>query len=345
MTQKKVTKEEILLGKQDWIEKITQRFPSFHHKLSVKNEGVTIISYGSYQTLITNKLFLDGIHFDLTYFPLKHLGYKFISVTISDILAMNILPTHLSIKIAVSNRFSHTQIEELIEGMRYCCEQYKIDLTQLDIDSSYQGLVASISLFGIAKKDQIVQIKGATENDLICVTGDLGAAYAGLLLLEREKKVFEVNPNSQPDFTGFEYLIERQLKPEARVKTIEKLKENKITPTSMTSINNGLASAILHICRQSKVGCTIIEEKIPIDILTFRTLQNLNIVATTIALNGGDDNELLFTIRQTDYEKLKNIEEISVVGYITDKNSGYHLITNDDKQIPLTAQEFSPMSF
>lgn len=340
-----VEKEATPIGKFDWLQGMMKRFKKHHANACAKGDDVAIISYENKKNLVATKLFLDGIHFDLTYFPLKHLGYKFVSVTMTQMLSMNVLPTHLIVQIGVSNRFSFQQVEEVMEGVRFCCHQYQIDLAQLDVVSSNQGLVASITLLSHVDKNLVIDEKGAKENDLICVTGDLGAAYAGLLLLEREKKVFEVNPTAQPDFSGYDYLIEKQLKPEPRVEIIKTLQKKQIIPTSMISVNNGLAAAIIHICRNSLTGCRIIEPKLPIDLLTFQTLKDFNIVPTTVALNGGDDNELIFTIQQSDFEKVKNIEEVAIVGYIKNESAGYYLITNDDKQIALTAQEFSPLIF
>lgn len=331
-------------GKFDWLQSIRKEFKKYHKSTDKEEDDAATILQDKRHTLISTKLFLDAIHFDLTYFPLKHLGYKIVSITISDILAMNGIPTHLMIHLGVSNRFSLAAVEEIMFGVKYCCQQYKLDLIQLDVEPSCQGLVASVTAYGEVEASKKVLRDGAKENDLICVSGDLAAAYAGLLLLEREKKVFQVNPQSQPDFAGYDYLLERQLKPEPRFDIIKSLKESDIQPSAMTHVTHGLAAAAIHICRASQVGCRIFEEKLPIDILTFQTLKELNIVPTTIALNGGDDNEIVFTISQSDYEKISGIKEISVIGYIKDKNSGCNLITNDEKQIPLTAQEFSPFS-
>lgn len=331
-------------GKYDWLQSIRKEFKKHHKSTEKEEDDAATLLVDKRHTLISTKLFLDAIHFDLTYFPLKHLGYKIVSITISDILAMNGIPTHLMIHLGVSNRFSLAAVEEIMYGVRHFCQQYKLDLIQLDIETSCQGLVASVTAYGEVEVSKKVLRGGAKENDLICVSGDLAAAYTGLLLLEREKKVFQVNPQSQPDFEGYDYLLERQLKPEPRFEIIKSLNKYNIRPSAMTHVTHGLAAAAIHICRASQVGCRIFEEKLPIDILTFQTLKELNIVSTTIALNGGDDNEILFTISQSDYEKISNIKDITVIGYIKDKNSGCNLITNDEKQIPLTAQEFSPFS-
>ncbi len=331
-------------AKFDKIREITKQFKIFHNTSCNIGSSAAIVPNGDNNVIYASKQFLDSIHFDLTYFPLKHLGYKFVVVVISDLLAHNAIPAYISVQLNVSNRFSFADIEELMSGVRYCCEQFEIDLLQFDVGTSQQGLVATVTAMGNVEKSAMRSLSGAKENDLICVTGDLGAAYAGLLLLEREKKVFEVNPNMQPDFEGYDYLLERQLKPEPRYEVIKALKKLNIAPTAMALVSNGLAAAILHVCRASQKGCQLIEAKLPIDIVTFQALKNFNIVATTAALNGGDDYELLFTIRPSDIEKIEPLKkDVSIVGYIKEKNAGYHLITNDDKQLPLTSQEFSPI--
>ncbi len=303
-------------------------------------EDASVVKSGKKYSLFSSKLFIENIHFDLTYFPLKHLGYKCIGVTISDIVAMNIIPTHIRVNVGISNRFALPAMEELMEGMRLCCRYYQIDLVGLDITSSMSGLNISIEAFGETDKDRIVKRDGAKDKELICVSGDLGAAYTGLILLEREKRVFEVNPNEQPDLERYDYLLEKQLKPEPRVDIVRALEQERIMPTAMINVNEGLASALIQLCIQSKVGCTIYENKLPIDTLTFNTLKELKMVATTVALNGGEDYELLFTVKQTNFEKIQKIETISVIGYIHEESAGKNLITNDECLIELKAQGF-----
>jgi len=290
--------------------------------------------------IFSSKLFTEHIDFDLTYFPLKHLGYKIIVVTMMDIIAMNGTPRQMRINMALSNRFAEEAIDELMSGIVFCCNKFNINIVGLDFNSSSTGLIIAASITGEVKHDKEVGRSGAKENELICVTGDLGSAYTGLILLEREKKVFEADPTQQPDFIGVDYLLERYLKPEPPIETLDALILQNIFPTSMINLNNGLAAGLIHLCNASKLGCTIFEEKLPIEILTFDKLKELGIVATTIALNGGEDYELLFSIKQDDYEKIKTMKEISVIGYMNAESSGKNIITNDNKQFELKAQGF-----
>lgn len=329
------------LGKFGLIKLLSDKFDHYNDStLAGIGENAAVIAIGNNDMIVSSKMFLENVHFDMTYVPLKHLGYKTIAVAVSDIVAMNALPKQVTVNIAISNRFSLEAINELTLGMQRCCDRYKIDLAGLDLSSSQTGLAISVSAIGEVDDQHLVQRAGAQENELICVSGDLGAAYTGLVLLEREKKVFDVNPNEQPQLDGYSYLLERQLKPEPRVDIIEKLREADIIPTSMTNVCDGLASALIHLCKASQKGSVIFENKLPIDMLTFKTLKDLNIVSTTIALNGGEDYELLFTVAQKDYEKLKGIENIAVVGYIKEAEAGNQLVTNDDRQIELRAQGF-----
>ena len=329
------------LGKFGLINFLGEKFTHYNPStLSGLGENAAVIAHDNTDNVVSSKLFIENIHFDMTYVPLKHLGYKTITVAAADIVAMNALPKQVVINIAISNRFSLEAVNELTNGMRFCCDRYGIDLAGLDLCSSKTGLTISVTAIGEVEDNRLVQRVGAKENELICVSGDLGAAYTGLILLEREKKVFEVNPCEQPDLEEFKYLLERQLKPEPRVDIIQQLQKVCITPTSMTNVSDGLASALIHLCKASKVGSVIFENKLPVDMLTFRTLKDLNIVSTTIALNGGEDYELLFTIAQKDYEELKKVENISVIGYIKEETAGNQLITNDDRQIELRAQGF-----
>jgi thiamine-monophosphate kinase len=289
-------------------------------------------------TLLATDLLIEGIHFDLTYVPFRHLGYKAVVVNLSDIYAMNGTPRQIVVSIAISNRFPLEAVEELYAGIRLACSRYGVDLVGGDTSSSHAGLYLSITATGTAPKKDVVYRNGAMENDLIFVSGDLGSAYVGLLLLEREKKVFEANPNMQPDFENVDYLLERQLKPEARRDIIELLKEIDILPTSMIDISDGLASELHHICKQSGKGCAIYEEKLPIDPLTYDHAVAFSIDPTTAALNGGEDYELLFTISQKDYDKIKDRLEITPIGHITDASSGLQLISKKGVAYPIQAQ-------
>jgi thiamine-monophosphate kinase len=290
--------------------------------------------------LLTSEIFTEHIDFDLSYFPLKHLGYKVIVATMTDILSMNGTPMQVRIDIVLSNRFSEEAIDELMSGIVHCCSKFNIVLAGLDFKTSAIGLIIATSMTGNVAENQQINNSDAKENELICVTGDLGSAYTGLILLEREKQVFQADPSQQPDFIGVDYLLERYLKPEPPVETRHALSLQNVNPTAMVNLNNGLAAGLIHLCNASKLGCAIFEEKLPIDILTFDKLKELNIVATTIALNGGEDYELLFTIKQEDYDKIKEIKEVSVIGYMTSESAGRHIVTNDNKQFELKAQGY-----
>ncbi len=305
--------------------------------LGIGDDGA-VIENGALATIVTTDMLLEGVHFDLTFHPLKHLGYKAVTVNLSDICAMNGSPKQILTSIAISNRFSLEAVEELYAGMRMACERYKVDLIGGDTTSSVSGLVISITAIGNAKKEKIVYRSGAKENDLLCVTGDLGGAYVGLQLLEREKKIFLENPNIQPDLGGSDYILERQLKPEARKDVIEKLAELGVKPTSMIDISDGLSSEILHICKQSQVGCTIYEDKIPIDPQTYERAREFHLDPTVCALNGGEDYELLFTINQSDYEKLRMDLDITIIGHMTDAAAGANLIDKSENVVKLKAQ-------
>lgn len=329
------------LGKFQLIKQLKEKFIEKKASTVVADDDAAVVNFDDKKAVISSKLFSEHVHFDLTYFPLRHLGYKCTTIAISDILAMNAAPKHLTVNISVSNRFSIEAMEELMSGIRACCNNFQIDLLDLDVSSSVIGLIINIVCVGEVTDKELTKRSGTKENELICVSGDFGAAYTGLLLLQREKKIFEATQNCQPDFEGYEYLLQRQLKPKPRIDIIDNLKKNNILPTTMTVVSDGLATALLHICHLDNLGCTIYEEKIPIDTLTFDTLKSLKIVATTVALNGGEDYELLFTIRQDDYEKIKTIADISVIGFMTEKNAGCQLVTNDNCQIQLQAQGFS----
>lgn len=309
-------------------------------KSSVKGVGddAAVLNHQNKQTLVTTDLLIEGVHFDLSYMPLKHLGYKAVMVNLSDVYAMNGTATQITVSIAASNRFPLEALEELYAGIHLACKAYQVDLVGGDTTSSTKGMLISITAIGEANADEIVYRNGAKPNDLLVVSGDLGAAYLGLQILEREKQVFEVNPNSNPDLDQYSYLIERQLKPEARQDIVKLLKDLKVKPTAMIDISDGLASEIIHICQQSKVGCHLYEDKIPLDPQVIATCEELNLDSTTIALSGGEDYELLFTIAQSDFDKIKGNPNFTVIGHITDASLGMQLITRADQQIPLTAQ-------
>lgn len=306
-------------------------------------DDAAVIDVGEKVMLLSTDLLIEGIHFDLTYMPYRHLGYKAAVVNISDIAAMNGIPTQMTVSIAVSSRFSAEALDELYEGIGLACKKYKVDLVGGDTSSSVTGLLISVTIIGESKKGEEVYRSGAHPGDLLCVTGDLGSAYMGLLLLEREKKVFQVNPAMQPEFTGFDYQIGRQLRPEARTDVRNLLIGIGCKPTAMIDISDGLASEILHICKQSNVGCKLFEEKIPIDPQTREMAIDFNIIPTVAALSGGEDYELLFTIPQADYEKVKEISGISIIGHITPADQGRWMITSDGQTVSLTAQGWDGM--
>ncbi|MBO5267790.1 MAG: thiamine-phosphate kinase [Muribaculaceae bacterium] len=293
--------------------------------------------------LVTTDLLLENVHFDLTYVPLKHLGYKAAVVNFSDIYAMNGTPRQITVSLGISSRFTLEHVEELYAGIRLACEVYGVDLVGGDTSASHQGLVISITCIGEAPRDRIVYRDGAKPTDLICVSGDLGAAYMGLQLLEREKVASAGRKDFVPDFAGKEYLVERQLKPEARRDIIERLDKAGIKPTAMMDISDGLSSELIHICTQSKTGCRIYEDRIPIDYQTAVMAEELNMNLVTAALNGGEDYELLFTVPLTDHEKVLKVEGVHVIGYITEEKLGCAMITRDDAEITLKAQGWNPL--
>ena len=306
--------------------------------IKAAGDDAAVIDHKDEQTLVSVDLLIEGVHFDLTYTPLKHLGYKAAVVNFSDIVAMNGTPTQIVVGIAVSNRFSIEALDELYAGIKLACNRYGVDLVGGDTTSSKSGLMLSVTAIGKAPATDIVYRNGASEHDLLCVSGDLGAAYMGLLLLEREKAAFVANPNMQPDLRGNDYILERQLKPEARKDIIEALRKNGIKPTSMIDISDGLASEILHLCKESGVGCQIYEDKIPIDMATVQATEEFNIIPSIAALNGGEDYELLFTIKQSDFEKIQSIDGIHIIGHITAEKGQAIMISNDDQAITLRAQ-------
>lgn len=309
---------------------------------SVKGVGddAAVLDFGTKRTLVTTDILLEGIHFDLVYTPLKHLGYKAAMVNFSDICAMNGRPTQLLVSLGVSARFSLEHIEELYAGIYLACEQYGVDLVGGDTTSSLTGLTLGITCLGEADAEKIVYRNGAKPNDLICVTGDLGAAYMGLQLLEREKRVFdgEKTNDFQPDFAGKEYILERQLKPEARKDIIDLLAKEQIVPTAMMDVSDGLSSELLHICTQSGVGCRVYEDKLPIDYVTATMASEMNLNLTTVAINGGEDYELLFTVPLELYDRIKELDNVHVIGHICDKDNGCALVTRDGQEITLQAR-------
>lgn len=340
MTSEKKNRTELQeLGEFGLINHLTRNI-KLKNESSVKGVGddAAVIDNGNKITLVSTDLLIEGVHFDLSYTPLKHLGYKAVVVNVSDIVAMNGKANQITVSISISNRFSVEAIEEIYSGVLLACDNYNVDLVGGDTTSSVSGLYISITVIGEADKEKIVYRDTAGEGDLVFVSGDLGAAYAGLLLLEREKQVFNADPDMQPDLEGNDYILGRQLKPEARIDIVKRLDEIKILPTSMIDISDGLASEILHICNDSALGCSIYEDKIPIDPTTVNKATEFNIDPTTFALNGGEDYELLFTVKQSDYERLKDVVEITPIGHMTSKESGVNLISRNRTQVPITAQ-------
>ncbi len=329
-------------GKQDLLAEFSKFFPKENSSTIVATgDDAAVVETNGNQSVFSSKTFIENVHFDLTYFPLKHLGYKLSTVAFSDVLAMNAIPSQLLVSVAVSDRFDLKMVNELLSGILNCCDTVHADIAGFDLTSSTRDLIVSITAIGECEPALLCSRKGATENELICVSGDFAAAYTGLLLLEREKKVFNVNPNAQPDFSGKDYLLQREIKPEPRIDIIEELRRSNILPTSMTNVCDGIADAIIKICKASDTGCTLFEEKLPMTELTFVTLKDLDIVHTVAALNGGDDFELMFTIKQSDFENIKNVSNVSIIGYINDKSAGYNLITGDNLKVPIYAQGFS----
>ncbi len=337
-------------------------------EIQIKNESTkygvgddcAVLHYPNKEVLVTSDMLMEGIHFDLTYIDMQHLGYKSAMVNISDIFAMNGIPRQLIVSIALSKRFSVEDLEDFYQGLRLACDKWGVDIVGGDTTSSYTGLAISITCIGEADKDDIVYRKGAKDTDLICVSGDLGASYMGLQLLEREKSVYyqqvdeaqkkndkralEELKHFQPDFAGKEYLLQRQLQPEARGDIIQKLRDAHIHPTAMMDISDGLSSEILHICKQSHVGCRIYEKNIPIDYQTAIMAEEFNMNVTTCAMNGGEDYELLFTVPIGDYEKVNALEGVKIIGHITNESLGTQLITRDNQEFEIRAQGWNPLT-
>lgn len=327
------------LGEFKLIEHLTENF-KLNHKSSILGIGddAAILNHKTTEIVVTTDLLVEGVHFDLSYVPLKHLGYKAVMVNVSDVCAMNAKPTQLTVSIAVSNRFPLEALEELYAGIETAARLYNVDVVGGDTTSSTSGLIISITAIGEVEESKVVKRSGAKPNDLLVVTGDLGGAYMGLQVLEREKEVFKVNPQSQPDLSMYTYIVERQLKPEARKDIIELLEKLEVTPTSMIDISDGLSSEIMHICKQSHTGVDVYENKIPLDPQVISTCEEFNIDSTTIALNGGEDYELLMTISQEDFPKIKGNPNLTVIGYMTEAERGMHLVTRGETKVPIIAK-------
>ncbi len=332
------------LGEFGLINHLTKNFKI---KQETTNLGIgddaAVLDFGQKKCVLTTDLLVEGVHFDLSYVPLKHLGYKAVVVNLSDVYAMNATASQITVSIAVSNRFPLEALEELYAGIETAAKIYNIDVVGGDTTSSTTGLIISITAVGYTEEKDLVYRSGAKENDLLVVSGDLGAAYMGLQVLEREKQVFEVNPNSQPDLDQYSYLIERQLKPEARKDIPELLKALDVKPTSMIDISDGLSSEVIHLCTQSKVGVNLYEEKIPLDPAVISICEEFKLNSTTVALNGGEDYELLFTIKQEDFPKIKANPNLTVIGHITEDKSGIGLVTRANEKIALQAQGWNPI--
>lgn len=327
------------LGEFGLIKHLTKNFEIINSS-TIKGIGddAAVLDFKDKKAIVSTDLLVEGVHFDLSYMPLKHLGYKSVIVNLSDIFAMNALATQITISIAVSNRFSLEALEEFYSGAKAACKLYGVDLIGGDTTSSTKGMLISITAIGVANEKEIVYRSGTKENDLLVVSGDIGGAYLGLQVLEREKEVFKVNPQSQPDLEPYSYIIERQLKPEARKDVVELLGKLEVHPTAMIDISDGLSSEILHLCEQSNVGCNLYEDKIPLDPTVIATAEEFKMDSTMIALSGGEDYELLFTIDQNDFPKIKGNPNLTVLGHMTSASEGAHLVTRANTKIPLKAQ-------
>ncbi len=344
MSDKSTRTELHELGEFRLIDHLTQKAKSNNAStiLGVGDDAAIIDPVGK-KMVVTTDLLLEGVHFDLTYFPIRHLGYKAVVVNLSDVYAMNATPKQITVSLGISKRFCVEDLDELYSGIYLACEKYGVDLVGGDTSTSYTGLTISVTAIGEANENELCYRSGAKINDLVCVTGNLGAAYLGLQLLEREKKVFEGNPNVKPQFVGWDYILERFLKPEARKSILETLRELGIKPNAMIDISDGLSSEAMHICKSSKAGCRIYLEKLPIDQQTFKIAEEMGIDAIVAALNGGEDYELLFTVPIEFHEKILALEGVSVIGHITDESTGAFLVTPDGNEIQLKAQGWNAM--
>ncbi|WP_282123233.1 thiamine-phosphate kinase [Algibacter mikhailovii] len=327
------------LGEFGLIDHLTKNF-KIKQSSTVKGIGddAAVLNFGDEKVVVTTDLLVEGVHFDLSYVPLKHLGYKAVVVNLSDVYAMNAKATQVTVSIAVSNRFPLEALEDLYAGIETAAKIYDIDVVGGDTTSSNTGLLISVTALGALSEDDAVYRNGAKPNDLLVVTGDVGAAYMGLQVLEREKEVYKVNPNNQPDLEPYTYIVERQLKPEARKDIKELLKSLDVKPTSMIDVSDGLSSEIMHLCKQSDVGCDLYENKLPLDPQVISVCEEFNIDSTTVALNGGEDYELLFTISQEDFMKIKGNPNFSIIGFMKESKEGMHLVTRADTRIPIKAQ-------
>jgi thiamine-monophosphate kinase len=333
------------LGEFGLIDHLTKDI-QLRQESSVRGVGddAAIVDNGGSRTLVTTDLLLEGIHFDLIYVPLKHLGYKAAVVNFSDIYAMNGVPQQITVSLGISKRFSVEDLESFYEGVKLACEIYGVDIVGGDTTSSLTGFTISITCIGRADAERIVCRSGAKDTDLLYVSGDLGASYMGLQLLEREKAAFDGSGDFKPDFSGKEYLLERQLKPEARKDIIKSLEENGIVPTSMIDLSDGLSSDMLHICKQSNVGCQIFEERLPIDYQTAMMAETFNMNVTTVALNGGEDYELLFTVPLHLHDQMERIKGVNLIGHVTKPETGCYLVTRDGQEMQLRAQGWNPIA-
>ncbi len=333
------------LGEFGLIDHLTQQFASTQ-PTTIKGIGDdgAVLDFKDKKIVVSTDLLIEGVHFDLSYMPLKHLGYKAVVVNVSDICAMNAKATQITVSVAVSNRFPLEALEELFAGIQLAATEYKVDVIGGDTTSSQKGLIISITALGQADETDLVYRNGAKTGDLLVVSGDIGAAYMGLQVLEREKQVFQVNPNNQPDLDAYTYLIERQLKPEARTDVRTLLHALEIKPTSMIDISDGLSSEIIHLCKQSAVGCNLYEDKIPVDPQLINTCEEFEIDVTTVALNGGEDYELLFTIKMDDFQKIKANPNFTIIGHMVQESEGIHLITRADTKIQIKARGWNALT-
>lgn len=333
------------LGEFGLIDHLTNQF-EITQSSTLKGIGddAAVLDFADKKAVVSTDLLIEGVHFDLAYMPLKHLGYKAVVVNVSDLCAMNAKPTQITVSVAVSNRFPLEALEELFTGINLAAKTYKVDVIGGDTTSSQKGLIISITAIGEASAEELVYRNGAKVNDLLVVSGDLGAAYMGLQVLEREKQVFQVNPNSQPDLEAYTYLIERQLKPEARTDVRTLLHALEIKPTSMIDISDGLSSEILHLCKQSEVGCNLYEDKLPLDPQLISVCEEFQLDSTTVAINGGEDYELLFTVKMDDFDKLKGNPNFTIIGHMVESAEGMHLITRANTKIPLKARGWNALT-
>lgn len=339
MTKQKTTKIEDL-GEFGLIDHLTSGHLSLRNKSTLKGIGddAAVLHYPDHLQVVTTDMLVEGVHFNLVYVPLKHLGYKAVVVNLSDVYAMNAVPKQITVSIALSNKFSVEAIEELYEGIYLACELYGVDLVGGDTTGSLSGLMISVTAIGEATASQLTYRNGAGVHDLICVSGDLGAAYMGLQLLERERQIFESGDVDQVDLSSYPYLVERQLKPEARKDIVAELQEKGIKPSAMIDVSDGLSSELLHLCKQSGLGCRIYQDKLPVAEETRKMADEFGIASTIAILNGGEDYELLFTVKQDDYEQVKSISGLSVIGYMTEQSLDAAMVLPDESETPLFAQ-------